>query len=301
MKYSKPAVLFPDQIAKLKERGLIFKNESKALHILSTISFYRLRAYTYSFQNNEDANHPFINPMTFEQIIELYKFDRKLRLIIFDATEKIEIALRTQIIYQFSIKNGSHWQTNPLLYRDMTRFDKHIQSLTEEIDRSDETFIKHYKSTYTNPSQPPCWMSLEVASMGLLSKLYQNLSDGTEKQSVANFFGLPNVTIMENWLLCFSNLRNICAHHGRLWNRRFTAKPLLPYNTADIFYTKDQIKEIYPNKFYAIASCMIYILNRIDTENTFKTQIVNAMKRCPLKQEKEMGFPEGWQNLELWK
>lgn len=301
MKYTKPAVTFPDQVSILKQRGLQFKDEAKAEHILSTISFYRLRAYTYPFQDNITPSHPFIIPVTFESIIELYKFDRKLRLIIFDAVEKMEVAIRTQIIYQFSLNYGSHWQLEPSLYRDIPRFARHIQSLNEEIDRSDETFIKHYKTKYTQPTQPPSWMTLEVASMGLLSKLYQNLKDSPEKKAVASYFGLPNVVIMENWLLCFSNLRNICAHHGRLWNRRYTAKPLLPYNTAKPFYSKADIKGIYPNKFYAIASCMLYMLNQIDPENTFKLQIIKAMQRCPMQQEKEMGFPSGWQKQNLWK
>ncbi len=99
MLYSKPAVSIPDQITKLKARGLAFGDEAFAIHCLSNISYYRLRAYTYPFQDNTQPNHPFTVPVSFEQIIELYVFDRKLRSMVFDAMEKIEIAIRTQIIY----------------------------------------------------------------------------------------------------------------------------------------------------------------------------------------------------------
>ena len=107
MKYSKLPVPILEQIEMLKSRGLLFNDESKAAHYLSNISYYRLRAYTYPFQNNNDENHPFITKVSFEEIINLYVFDRHLRLLIFDRIEKIEIALRTQIIYNFSLAYGS--------------------------------------------------------------------------------------------------------------------------------------------------------------------------------------------------
>jgi abortive infection bacteriophage resistance protein len=178
----------------------------------------------------------------------LYDFDSKLRSLLFDSVEKIEIAFRTQIIYHFSETYGSHWQIEPNIYRDSSRFISHIQSLSEEIKRSDETFIKHYFQKYSSPTQPPSWMSIEVASLGLLSKIYQNLKSGNEKLYVALYFGLKKVEILENWMLCISNLRNICAHHGRVWNRRYTAKPFLPYNTAQPFLTKQEIQIVYTNK-----------------------------------------------------
>ncbi len=108
MKYVKLPITFAEQTKKLKERGLKFESEVRAIHYLSNISYYRLRAYTYPYQDNLDIEQPFIKNITFEQIIELYVFDSKLRLLIFDAIEKIEISLRTQIIYHFALKHGSH-------------------------------------------------------------------------------------------------------------------------------------------------------------------------------------------------
>lgn len=220
MKYIKPPIPILEQIETLKKRGLLFNDEKRAAHYLSNISYYRLRAYTYPFQDNNDENHPFVKKVSFEEIIELYVFDRQLRLLLFDGIEKIEIALRTQIIYNFSLKHGGFWHLNPSLYKDAVRFANHIDSLQKEIDRSHETFISHYKAKYTQPSEPPCWMSLEVSSMGLLSKIFQNLMQSPEKKEIAKHFGITNPAILENWMHCFCNLRNICAHHGRIWNRR---------------------------------------------------------------------------------
>jgi len=156
MKYEKLPITVSEQVNKLKGRGLSFENELKAQEYLSNISYYRLRAYTYPFQDDLHENQLFNAAISFEQIIDLYIFDRKLRLLIFDAIEKIEVALRTQIIHNFALSHGSHWQLKPELYRDPMRFANHLDSLQNEIDRSTETFISHYKNKYTQPSQPPC-------------------------------------------------------------------------------------------------------------------------------------------------
>lgn len=297
MKYNKLPVSILDQIEMLKKRGLLFNDEAKAAHYLSNISYYRLRAYTYPFQDNTDENHPFTTQVSFEEIIELYVFDRQLRLLIFDGIEKIEIAFRTQIIYHYSLAYGSFWHLKPELYRDTMRFANQLDSLQKEVDRSNETFIDHYKNKYTSPSEPPCWMSLEVSSMGLLSKIFQNLKKGNEKKIIANHFGLSDALILENWMHSFCNLRNICAHHGRIWNRRLS-KIKLPYNTKFQFLENDKI---YTNKLYATICCIEYILQIISPKTTFKVRLKELMQNCPMKQEKEMGFPENWQNDKLWK
>lgn len=297
MKYHKPPVSFTDQVGRLKKRGLIIKDEQKAESYLKNISFYRLRAYTYPFQDNANPDHPFIKQVTFEQIIDLYVFDRKLRLLVFDCIEKIEIAIRTQIIYNWSIQYGSHWYTNPALFRNSVRFANNLNTLQVEIGRSTETFIEHYKRTYTDPLEPPCWMSLEVSSFSLLSLIFQNLKKGNEKTAVTNYFGLRDVSILENWMHAFCNIRNLCAHHGRLWNRRLTTHITLPKHPVHIFLENNNI---LPYKVYAALCCMQYILNIINPESTFKKKVKEHMMKCPLAQEKEMGFPKNWERELLW-
>ena len=268
MRYNKPPISIQDQLSLLKNRGLEVKNEAEAIHSLSNISYYRLRAYTYPFQDNTSPNHPFTKKIWFEDIIQLYNFDRDLRFLIFDAIERIEVALRTQIIYQFALVYGAHWHLNPVLYNNHVYFAQHIASLQKEIDRSNETFIKHYKDTYSIPREPPSWMGLEVTSMGLLSKIFKNLKNDKCKTKVVNHFGLKSVNVLENWMLCFSLLRNICAHHGRLWNRRMTRltlarKPIHPYLTD---------YNILDYKVYAYLTAIQYLLNIINPHHNFNNK-----------------------------
>lgn len=297
MQYNKVPITIPEQIALLKQRGLEFKDESKAAHYLSNISYYRLRAYTYPFQENNTADHPFVKNITFDDIIDLYVFDRQLRLLIFDAVEKIEIALRTKIIYSYCIKHGSHWHENMNLYRDSNRFIRDINKLYEEVDRSNETFIKHYKATYTNPANPASWMSLEVASMGLLSKIFENLKNGDEKKAITAAFGLPNAKILESWMHSLAHLRNICAHHGRIWNRRLTTVPILPRNTTNAFLKNTNI---HINKIYPILSCATYILHIISPGSSFNNRLKGMVNGCKMIDLKEMGFPGNWEMEPIW-
>lgn len=297
MKYSKEPLSISQQIQRLQDRGLEITDSKRAAHYLSNISYYRLRAYTFPFQNNSDSNHPFIEKVTFEDIIGLYVFDRRLRLLVFNAIEKIEVALRTKIVYEFSLEFGSHWYENADLYRNANRFIRESAKVYEEVERSNETFIEHYLSTYSTPEYPPAWMSLEVVSMGLLSKLFSNLKKGDEKKKVTREFGLTKPEILESWMHAFSNLRNTCAHHGRLWNRRFTAKPKIPYNTIYPFLKNTNI---HNNKLYAQLCCINYISGIISPDSSFVSELKKLLETCPLINLHEMGFPSDWENEPIW-
>ena len=298
MRYTKPAVKLSDQVSLLQSRGLIIEDEDLASSFLSNVSYYRLRAYTYPYQNNKKTDHPFKEGVRLEDVMALYNFDRKLRILVFDAMERIEIAVRTQIIYQWSITNGSHWHLESHLFRNQGIHAENLTSLQKEVDRSKETFIDHYLKKYTEPPQPPAWMSLEVTSIGLLSKFFKLLKRGSQKKKVVQHFGVYDIELFETWLRCFSEIRNICAHHGRLWNRRMTThiefplKPIYPFikNT-----------NVLPYKVYAALTCMSYVLDIIHPESDFKGKVREILGTCPRGQLKEMGVPKNWQEEQFWK
>ena len=299
MNYNKPPQSISDQVALLISRGLVISDSVKAEHFLHHISYYRLRAYTYPYQHNHDINHPFKIGTTFEEIVDTYIFDRKLRLLVFDTIEKIEVALRTQIIYQYAMVHGSHWYENNTLYRDANRLMKDLATVDKEIHRSQEQFIKHYYSKYTTPKRPPSWMALEVTSLGTLSKIYENLKLNSEKKVIAKHFGLGHPFVLESWMHTFSFIRNVCAHHSRLWNRPvITAPKLLDKSTNQ--WIKD-VDTIDPNKIYATLCCMRYFLNIISPSNTFTDKIKELFASFPDIKISKMGFPTNWEKQDLWK
>ena len=223
--YTKKPLTIAEQIARLKQRGLIFDDESEATSYLFNISYYRLRAYTYPFQENgEDCDHNFTRKdIHFEDIIALYCFDRRLRSLIFNAIEKIEVAVRTKVVQVYAESTGnSHWYDDESLYR--FGYDDLMEHIEADVNRSNEDFIKHYNSKYNDPPMPPSWMALEVVSFTTLSRLFQSLKLDNRKEDITEQFGLKKVAILENWLHAISNLRNCCAHHSYIciYNHRTT-------------------------------------------------------------------------------
>lgn len=297
MKYTKPPLTIARQIQTLKDRGLIIEDEERASRYLSFISLYRLRAYTYSYQNNTNPDHPFYPGITFDRVLQTYLFDRKLRLLVFDAIERIEIALRTQIVYQYSLKYGGNWFENETLYRKPYFFYRDISLIDKELKRSNEVFIKHYKNKYSTPKRPPAWMTMETVSMGLLSKIYENLQISPEKKTIAKKFGLGHPKVLESWMHSLSVIRNICAHHGRLWNRELPASMKLPRVVNDIWLSNTNFPK---GKLYLALSSIQFLLNTIIPRNHFKNKLKRLIAQYPDIPLHQIGFPDEWEKEKLW-
>lgn len=300
MKFKKQALLIDEQINLLRSRGLIIQDVNFAKSNLSNISYYRLSAYMYVFQNLDNTKHEFKANTKIEQIISIYNFDRELRLIFFDAIEKIEISLRTQIIYNFSVNFGPYWYLDSNLFRDLKLFEIHLNSLQNSITFSRENFIKHYKEKYTFPLDPPSWMSLEVATFSLLSKIFNNLKLNKEKDVIVNFYGLNKVDILENWLLCMVHIRNICAHHSRLWNRKLTKIVLVKVPKNRFINIKHKNNEIDNSKLYSHIVCFEYILRIINPHFSIKNSINNLFQKYPDIDITKLGFPYDWLEDSFW-
>ena len=251
MKYTKSPISVEEQIEKLEKRGLIFSDKNSAGKYLTNIGCYRLKAYTYPFQNNTDpeVDNVFRNDIHFEDIIDLYVFDRRLRNLIFNELEKIEIAVRTKMSLVYSVSTDDSWWFESVeRYKDKDLYEKLIENIKTDVLRSNEDFIKYYKEKYDFPEIPPSWMTLEVVSFGALSRMYGLLRDSREKRLVAKDLGIRKSDVLSNWLHAFSNLRNCCAHHSRIWNRRFAIHLKLSYNTTNPFLTKPDTEKLEHNK-----------------------------------------------------
>lgn len=180
--------------------------------------------------------------------------------------------------------------------------DDLLDHIENDVERSNEDFIKHYNTKYYKPPMPPSWMALEVVSFATLSRLFQALKSDKRKKYITHQFGLKKVDILENWLHAISNLRNCCAHHSRIWNRRFMVSVILPYNTIYPFMDRTTIRTIRTNKLFAILSCIAYILSIISPDSDFKRNLKELLKsNCRLLDIKDIGFPDNWQSLPVWR
>ncbi len=297
--YNKPPLSIQQQIKKLQSRGLTINDISKAEHYLNSVSFYRWRAYTYPFQDNKDPNHPFIKPVSFEDLIGLYDFDRRLRLLALDAIEKIEVALRTRIIYEYSLLAGDgFWYLDPKYFKEKKIHNLHLLQIQKEVKRSNEAFIKHYRKNGYTPKEPPAWMAFEVASFGTLSSLYKNLKKSGQKRSIAHYFRLPQETILENWAYNFTIIRNIAAHHSRLWNRHLPAKFLAPKQAPAAFPNCSKTTDY---EMYRPLSALVYLMSHLTPKSSYKQKMKSLILSCPLNQTHQMGFPAGWEQGPFWR
>lgn len=238
--YKKPPLSYTEQVALLQSRGMSVSDIPRAERLLANISYYRLSAYMLPYKKKENGTiiDNFKEGTTWDMVYDLYVFDRKLRLLVFDAIERLEIAVRTQIICQLSHKYGSHWQDNPSIFKAPERrvlrdgsivtFDvyaeiqKHISDQLHS-NRA-EVFIQHYRNKYDNPVNPPSWMSVEIMYFNHLSRICTGLKNRADINGIAGYFGLPPKTFC-SWLHTMNYVRNLCAHHARLWNRDMSIVP----------------------------------------------------------------------------
>lgn len=295
----KPARTIQDQIALLQSRNMRFKQVADAPHFLSNISYYRLKGYWWEMQDDR-VNHHFVNGSFFEDVIDLYNFDRHFRLIVFNAIERIEISLRTKLIYHLSLQYGSEWYLNPLLFEEPKRYNSFVAKLFQDISNSSEEFIiKHFDN---HPAEhPESWKAMEVLTLGSLSKLYQNLKHQLpEKTKIAREFGLYNQKYLSSWLLTITVIRNIIAHHSRLWNRVIINKYDWPPTTPNplLNYVPDNRQR---RKIFPLLSALIYMNNEISPGNSIKHELIELFKKYPNIHLSRMGFPNNWQNEPLWK
>jgi abortive infection bacteriophage resistance protein len=297
--FTKPALTIADQLNKLIDLGMIIANRSQAEHCLQHISYYRLSAYWLPFENPKEAVGPrFRDGTTFEDVMTLYDFDRQLRLLVLDAIERIEIAVRGSWAYQMAMLGGSHEYLKADHYADITKFIKNGGSLDHEVGRSKDTFIKHYKRKYDGPEFPPVWMAAELMSFGLLSRWYAALKEPKVRQLIADPFHIDErifVTVVHQLTI----VRNICAHHSRLWNRILDVEFTLPRsNPADLTVALNRQE---PKRVYNTLAMLQFLLSKADPNTDWDKRLISLMATLPVGRSTEIGFPPNWSDLRIWR
>ena len=298
MKYDKQPIELSQQLDLLQRRGLLVADEEKALKQLHSISYFRLASYWRIMEEPDSINHRFQPGSNLDEVIRLYLFDKKLRTLVFTSIQDIEIALRTRIIQHFSLKYGAFWFMDVGLFKDKCIFRNCLENIQKEVSRSNEDFLKEHFTKYDTPSLPPVWKTMEVVSFGTLSKLYGNFSDTEVKKEVARSFGLPQYLYLESWMKCAAVLRNYCAHHARLWNRRF---PIMPHLPKKLPLAWIGISALRPMKLYAQLCYLAYLEQSICPNSDFKEEIIMLLSDKSQTITKAMGFPKNWQEEPLWK
>jgi abortive infection bacteriophage resistance protein len=291
MRYSKPPLTFEQQYDLLLERGLTVPDRIRAQRWLRHISYYRLSAY---FLPLKIADDQFATGARFDQIAGLYIFDRKLRLILMDAIERFEVALRTGLTYGISHQYGPFGHVNPANFD--TRFDhgEFMKELAEAEKQSRETFVTHYRNKYVSEDHLPLWMASELMSFGRLSRIFKNTHPEIKK-SFARRLNVPDTKIVSSWLHTLNYVRNVCAHHSRLWNREIAVKPILPRASPAWPYAI-----LGTDRLYAVLVIIRHALLHTWPKCKWRDRLFELFAQHPTVDLAAMQIPENWRSIPPW-
>ena len=295
-----------DQLNTLRKRGMEFKDEELAKSYLERVSYFRLKYYWVDMIDEEVDD--FKEDSYFENVIERYEFDRSLRHILFKAIELLEIGLRTKIITSMSLATDSGlWYLDSNLFENKDYHEDFVLDLKYEFGRSTDPFARDYIRDHESWDEeslegdnPDAWMILETATFGTLSKMYKNLKTQSPLQaSIANSFGLYSTREFSSWLEAICVLRNVIAHHSRLWYRIFSKKPVNIKSCRDKWLAQS-MTENQRKRVFGVISCLLYLCNAIYPENTIKEEVKALFAEHPNVPIYMLGFTRYWQTNPLW-
>jgi abortive infection bacteriophage resistance protein len=295
MHFSKDSLTFEQQLERLIHRGLHVEDKTSAVAYLRHINYYRFGTYWWSFIDDHET-HTFKAGTTFNQVLNLYVFDRELRLLLLDAIERIEVSLRTQWAFHLSKKYGSHAHLDKEVFTRKFEHGDFIGNLQKEIQRTSDKNIKKQAFKYKEPT-PAIWIICEVMSFGWLSRSYDAIGRRALRADISDTYQLKEV-VLSSFLHHITTVRNICAHHARLWNRDFTFTMKLPTNGSSELlqsFNKDKTKQLYNT----LVMCA-YFMDLISPNNHWKPKIKSLITEHNIDVA-EMGFPENWHTLPIWR
>ncbi len=283
MEFKKLPIEIKEQIKLLKERGLIINDEERLEKYLKNISYYHFSIYFKHFQKDDT----FIKGTSFEDVLNIYVFDQKLRLLLLDVLERIEKSFKCHLVHEMSIKTGNpFWIAKHDFFQDGEKYNVQITKILNDLISSKEECIKHYYKNYNTPKYPPAWMIVEVLSFGQSVMIFNQLK--LENQEVvAKSYGV-NKAFISNWFYALSLLRNLCAHHSRLWNNEFILK---------IYQRHGLYRKLFNNSNGNRVFNYLLVMHIINCKFNPTSKWFEKLENIIIEHKIEishMGFPNNW-------
>ena len=295
--YQKPWLSLDDQVYQLQSRGMVIADKQVATDFLRHVNYYRFSGFCLAF---ESSRHQFHKGVTFEQVKHAYDFDRTLRDIVTEALEIVELDFRCAVAYHFGNQYGAFGHRETANF--FRKFDhvKWMNKLYNEAMRSKERFVTHFKTTYSGFPDIPVWVVTEIMSFGALSHMCKGMLK-CDKKIIAQRYNLQPLDWV-SWLHHLTYVRNLCAHHGRLWDRILSIKPQLPH-------AKVWQQPYMPgnNRLFTTLMILNYIMVRCPAVVAFATEWRSRVEKlianppAVANATQLMGLAANWQTHPLWK
>lgn len=301
----KPFKTYAEQLQILKDRGLVVVDDAKVLHVLEHHNYYRLSAYRFPFQDTLDQ---FRAGTTFEQLWDLYCFDRILRQLVSEACKGVEVSVRARWAHVLGEKYGAQAYEQLPVFCDLTAKEKkkqaaakylldNLASLDHELSRSKEVFVTYFRFE-KQVLRPPIWVISEAMSFGLLSRFYDGIARDSDKKRIARTYDL-SVDGLRSVLQQAVYLRNLCAHHSRLWNRKLTVKVSLPTSQPPAIISSLNPPET--KRLYNSLVLLGHMESTISPGTDWKHRLRAHLETLNDPSHIEMGFPTDWRDRDFWK
>lgn len=310
-KFDKPHTTLSEQVEKLRTRGLNISDPEKAKRQLELIGYYRLSSYLFFLEEkNHDGcrSHKFKQGASFDDAMRFYVFDQKLRLLVMEAIERIEVSLRSSWAHKFSELHGPHPHMDWTLFENFDEYQQSLSLLIHDVapSRTLSTEIEHYFVNYNDPPLPPIWMVTSCMNFGELIRWIKNTKSTPVKLYVAKSVGIPNIDLFRGVMRNFQTLRNICAHHNRLWDRRFNTRlpfiakhllsPMVVASGSELTDRKEADNRIY-NELLILAHIML----KLSPSSTWTKRVKELVSSSLHNNEQaDIGFPVNWAVEPIW-
>lgn len=298
LNFTKPALTIEDQVALLQRRGLE-GDATRVARRLRAVNYYRLSAYWHTFRDRARADERFLPGTHIDVVWGRYIFDRALRVLVMDAIERFEIATRSRLSCELALLHGpfGYAQDSGALFpRDPMRRQEFIRHLKQDLDlQRREPFINHFHQKYGDAHPfPPVWVAVEVLRFGGTVSLFNGSADVVQRAVADTFQVAPRV--FKSWLLTLNLTRNVCAHHGRLWNRELANKPLIPRRPEWVHPV-----QVGNGRIFGVLTILAHTNHLIAPNSGWAARVRSLLAKHPDVPRAQMGFPEQWERCPVWR
>ncbi len=328
VEYTKPWLSLDQQVEHLAEHGVEVGAHEHAVALLRSVGYYRLTGYLYPFRRSvEDVAldgsssrrilTEYEPGTSLTHIAEVIDFDRDLRMLVMDGIERVEVAARMRVGYVLGrrsrfahedpatfldsftrpqLDEATGWKTRPSMQAEW------LARVAHRRDGSFEAFVDHFRVKYEN--RMPIWALTEILELGHLSRLYRGLLDD-DASEIARAFDVPTKKVMASWLASLNYVRNVAAHHARLFNRKLQYAPRRPSRGTVPLLEHLHEGTTAKDKFgiYSALAVIAYLLRSIEPDCDWTLRVRLLLERFPSAPgltRAALGVPDGWPSLELW-
>ncbi len=328
VEYTKPWLSLEQQVERLANRGVEVGDRDRAAAVLKAVGYYRLTGYLYPFRESEkyvdDSGRERTRVLSgyragtrLDHAEAIIDFDRRLRMLVMDGVERIEVAVRMQLGYVLG-RSSAFAHEDPSVFTESfveAKTDPEsgeplssphatwLERADERRAKSDEQFVAHFRDKYDD--RMPIWALTEVLELGQLAVLYRGLRQ-QDSQEIALAFGAPTKKIMVSWLASLNYVRNVAAHHARLFNRKLQHAPARPkagqVPVLDHLRDEQTAKGVFGT--YNALAVIAHLLPSIEAETTWRRRLATLLLRFPESHAltlASIGVPQGWESLDLWR